>query len=110
MKVLRVITRMNVGGPARQVAFMHQALITSGHVSKVIYGQLEEGEADFSDLFESRENTFQLKSLRRAPHFWNDLKSTLVIFYELLRGDYHVIHTHTAKAFVVDWRLSFITQ
>ena len=98
LRVLRVITRMNVGGPARQVAYLHRAFEEAGHFSKVIYGQLGKGEADFSTLFHDKKNVSYEKCLVRELSLFKDSLIIFKILTELLFSQYDVIHTHTAKA------------
>lgn len=98
MKILRIIARLNVGGPARHVVWLTDALQGSGYESKLIAGSVPEGEEDMSYFADQhgvepiyiREMSREL-SPKDAVSFW---KTLLTIRRE--RPD--IIHTHTAKA------------
>lgn len=108
MKVLRIIARLNVGGPARHVVWLTQALQGDGFASKLIAGTVPDGEEDMSYFAEEhgvepiyiREMSREL-SPRDAVSFWKVLRT---IYLE--RPD--IIHTHTAKAGTVGRAAAFV--
>jgi hypothetical protein len=53
-KVVRIIGRLNIGGPARQACFLHQAL-RNNFDTMLIAGHLDEEEGDMSYLLTSEE-------------------------------------------------------
>ncbi|MEQ1763827.1 MAG: glycosyltransferase [Pyrinomonadaceae bacterium] len=108
MKILRIIARLNVGGPARHVVWLTQALQGDGVGSKLIAGTVPEGEEDMSYFADEhgvepiyiREMSREL-SVKDAASLWKILR---VIRSE--RPD--IIHTHTAKAGTVGRVAAFI--
>lgn len=98
MRILRVITRMNGGGPAKQVVFLHRAFEQSGHFCYLIHGQLDRGEVDFSHLLHNTQHVKQSSFLKRPISALSDLLACIEIFLELCLNPYDVIHSHTAKA------------
>ncbi|HEX6280131.1 MAG TPA: glycosyltransferase [Pyrinomonadaceae bacterium] len=98
MKILRIIARLNVGGPARHVVWLTEALQAEGFESKLVTGSVPDGEEDMAYLAAEhgvepiyiRQMSREL-SLNDAVSLWKLLR---VIYQE--RPD--IIHTHTAKA------------
>jgi glycosyltransferase involved in cell wall biosynthesis len=89
---------MNGGGPAKQVAYLHKIFEQAGHECRLIYGQRDEGEVDFSSLLHDTKNVKVSHFLRRPISVLHDIAACLEIFFELLLIPYDVIHSHTAKA------------
>ena len=54
MKIVRIIARLNVGGPARHVVWLTQALQNDEFQSTLLTGTVPEGEEDMS--YFAREN------------------------------------------------------
>jgi len=96
-KIVRIIGRLNVGGPARQACFLHEAL--RGNFDTVlIAGHLDEQEGDMSYLLTSEDGVRWIRSMSRPVRFWSDLLAFLRIFRILRREQPDLVHTHTAKA------------
>jgi glycosyltransferase involved in cell wall biosynthesis len=108
VKILRIIARLNVGGPARHVVWLTEALQGDGVESTLIAGTVPEGEEDMSyfagehgvEPIYIREMSREL-SPKDAISLWKVLK---VIRNE--RPD--IIHTHTAKAGTVGRAAAFV--
>ncbi len=99
MRILRLITRLNAGGPTRHVVWANQGLSRRGHDTLLAFGSVEAGEDDLSAL--ARESGVELAaipSLRRSPGVAADLAALQAIrrLVHTFRPD--VVHTHTAKA------------
>lgn len=98
-EVLRVIARMNLGGPARHVIRIEPRLAARGWRSHLVTGRVADGELDLLD--EARDAGLRvsvLPELGRAPHPLRDL-AALAGLRRLLSADpVSVVHTHTAKA------------
>lgn len=96
--VVRVIARLNVGGPA-----LHAIYVTGGVSERfpttLVTGRVAEGEADMIDVAYARElDVHLLPELGREVHLWDDV-TVLVKLYRLFRRlRPAVVHTHTAKA------------
>jgi glycosyltransferase involved in cell wall biosynthesis len=98
MKIVRIIARLNVGGPARHVVWLNKALQTSEYQSVLLAGTVPEGEEDMS-YFAAQNSVTPLyieeMSRELSP---KDAISIWKIFLQLKREQPDVIHTHTAKA------------
>lgn len=101
-RVLRVFSRLNIGGPALHVIHLSAGLVDRGFETRLVVGQTDEREGDFLDLARERGvNPTVLPELGRAIRPGNDLKA-LFRLYRLMREDRPaIVHTHTAKAGVL---------
>ena len=54
IKVLRVIARLNVGGPALHVAYLTEGLARRGYETTLVAGTITRGEESMSSVAESR--------------------------------------------------------
>ena len=99
-KVVRIIGRMNGGGPARQVAYLHHALRSSFETILVV-GAIEQGEQDMRYLLEDSIGVIEIPSMSRSVKGRSDLASLIKITQLLLREKPDIVHTHTAKAGVL---------
>lgn len=97
LKVARIIGRLNVGGPARQVCFLHQAL-RARYDTVLITGRIDEGEADMTYLLSSQEGVRWVPSMSRPVKLWSDLLALWRVFRILRHERPDIVHTHTAKA------------
>jgi glycosyltransferase involved in cell wall biosynthesis len=96
-KIVRIIGRLNVGGPARQACFLHQAL-RRNFDTVLIAGHLDEQEGDMSYLLKSEDGIRWIRSMSRPVRFWSDFLAFLSIVRILRREKPDLVHTHTAKA------------
>ncbi len=99
-KIVRIIGRMNGGGPARQVAYLHQSLRGSFETILVV-GAIDHGEEDMRYLLEDSAGVVEIPSMSRSVKGWSDFASFTRIVRVLLRERPDIVHTHTAKAGVL---------
>jgi glycosyltransferase involved in cell wall biosynthesis len=99
--VLRVISRMNVGGPALQVATLCDAMPADRFEQRVLVGSVGDGEADFRSLRAPHVDATLVPGLGRAPRPADDVAALRALVAEIRRFRPHVLHTHTAKAGVL---------
>ncbi|CAN5379194.1 N/A [soil metagenome] len=95
---MRLIARMNVGGPARHVAWLTAGLQRAGYRSWLVAGNIGPGEVDMGDFAQA--NGVYLKTIRGLGREISP-KDVIVLyrFYRLLcRFRPDIVHTHTAKA------------
>ncbi len=97
LKVARIIGRLNVGGPARQACFLHEAL-RERYDTVLITGRIDEGEADMSYLLSSQEGVRWVPSMSRPVKLWPDLLAFWRVFRILRQERPDIVHTHAAKA------------
>ncbi len=98
MKIVRIIARLNVGGPARHVVWLTKKLQPAGFESVLIAGTVPEGEEDMSYFAaENGVDPIYIRELSRelSP---KDVVSLFKIYREMRRQTPDIIHTHTAKA------------
>lgn len=98
MKILRIIARLNVGGPARHVVWLTGALNDHEFESELIAGSVPAGEEDMAYFAEDngvKPIFIEQMSRELSP---NDLISLFRIYREIRRFRPDIIHTHTAKA------------
>ncbi len=99
VRVLRVIARLNIGGPAVQATLLTERLDPSRYDSLLVTGREEASEGNYLSLHgKTLEDTVILPALGREIQPARDLVvlGQLVALIRKLRPD--VVHTHTAKA------------
>ena len=108
MRILRIIARLNVGGPARHVVWLTRNLSSDDFDSVLVAGSVPEGEEDMA--YFARQNGVEplfipQMSRELSP---NDLVSLVRIYREIARYRPNIIHTHTAKAGTVGRLAAFL--
>jgi glycosyltransferase involved in cell wall biosynthesis len=98
MKILRVIARLNVGGPARHVVWLTEGLKSMGHETVLVTGVVPSGEDDMNYFAEAAGiRPVTIRELSRELSL-KDLLAAWKIYRLMLRERPDIIHTHTAKA------------
>ncbi|HEX8424316.1 MAG TPA: glycosyltransferase, partial [Pyrinomonadaceae bacterium] len=98
MKVVRIIARLNVGGPAKHVAWLTAATRRAGVESELIAGTVPPGEDDMS-YFAAAQGVEPIILAEMSREVSTKDALTVWKLYRLfreLRPD--IVHTHTAKA------------
>ncbi|MBR12521.1 MAG: glycosyltransferase family 1 protein [Acidimicrobiaceae bacterium] len=98
IRVLRVIARMNVGGPAWQASVLTRGLDPERYETRLVVGTTEEDEADFLELRDPDLPVTVVPGLGRSPGPLGDLRALLALVREVRDYRPDVVHTHTAKA------------
>ncbi len=99
MRIARILTRLNLGGPARQVLESDRRLQGRGHEVRVFCGSPEEGEGDLSAALEAQGVRVQrVPGLTRAIRPWQDMQVIRFLRRELRAWDPDIVHTHASKA------------
>jgi glycosyltransferase involved in cell wall biosynthesis len=99
LRVMRVIARMNIGGPARQALLLDRGLRSRGWKTLLVYGSTGPGEGSLEDLVtEDRLDFERIPELGRRIRLLGDLIALRHIAGALVRHQPDVLHTHTAKA------------
>jgi len=97
-RVLRIINRFNLGGPAYNVAYLTKYLAPEFE-TLLIGGAKEEDEE--SSLFIFKEMGIEplvLKEMKRSVNFFNDVKAYYRIKEIIKEFKPDIVHTHAAKA------------
>lgn len=98
IRVLRIISRMNVGGPAIQVTGLCQKLSHEQFNQVLLSGYCAEGEIDYLDVQGIYVNCYRILGFGRAINLVKDFRSLLTIRKYIRKFSPEIIHTHTAKA------------
>jgi glycosyltransferase involved in cell wall biosynthesis len=96
--VVRIITRLNIGGPSIQATRLTSALEGEGFSTTLIHGRLGEGEGDMSYLIAPGTRAVQVDALQRRLAPLADVRALLRVYRELKRTRPAIVHTHMAKA------------
>ena len=108
MKIVRIIARLNVGGPARHVVWLTEGLSAPEFSTTLIAGVVPPGEEDMSYFASERGvEPVYIRELSRELSL-KDVVSLFKIFGELRRQKPDIVHTHTAKAGTVGRIAAFV--
>jgi glycosyltransferase involved in cell wall biosynthesis len=99
VKVVRIIARLNVGGPARHVVLLNAGLDALGYDTLLVYGSVAAGEASLEQMAESYAiRRVKIPELGPRISPLDDLRAFARLTALLFCETPDVIHTHTAKA------------
>jgi glycosyltransferase involved in cell wall biosynthesis len=99
MKIVRIIARLNVGGPAIHVVLATHELERRGHDCVLVVGPVPNTEGRMEYYAEEWGVPFvRVPELVRPLSPWKDLVALWKIYRILRREKPDVVHTHTAKA------------
>ncbi len=98
IKVMRIIARMNVGGPAVQVSGLMRNLDSSEFDHRLYTGFCAPDESDYLDTVAKDINAIRIEGFGRRVNLRGDLRAFLSLVKEVREFKPDVIHTHTAKA------------
>ena len=101
VKVMRIIARMNVGGPAVQVSGLMREFDKELFSQELLTGFCSADEADYLEKVATDVKAIRIDGLGRSIKPRADLTALFAIVKEIRRFKPDVIHTHTAKAGVV---------
>jgi len=101
VRVMRVIARMNVGGPAMQVAGLAKLLPSDEFEQRVYAGAVADHEGDFVQLHDLNLDIRPLAATGRGFSSFSDLKLINQLAREMREFRPHIVHSHTAKAGVI---------
>jgi glycosyltransferase involved in cell wall biosynthesis len=107
-KVIRIIARLNVGGPAKHVAWLTEGLREDGYNTLLVAGKVPEGEEDMG-YFAADLGVFPLFIPEMSREIsLNDAVTVWKLFRLFLRERPDIVHTHTAKAGTVGRTAGFL--
>jgi glycosyltransferase involved in cell wall biosynthesis len=109
-KVMQVIARMNVGGPAILVADLMRNLDSSKFETRLVTGYCDENESDYLDEVATDIKAIRVPGFGRSISIVKDLKAFFVLMREIRRFKPDVVHTHTAKAGVLGRVATFFAR
>jgi len=99
IRIMRIIARLNIGGPAIHVALLTQRFGAPDYESVLVCGNIDEAEGDMAYFARERgvEPVF-VPALGRALNLLGDLRTIWMLYRLMRRYQPDVVHTHTAKA------------
>ena len=97
-KVMRLIARMNVGGPAIQTSLLTEKLDPQRFESLLVTGVEAEGEGNMLELMGSAVQPLIVPSLGREISLRSDFRTLRAVLRLMQRHRPYIVHTHTAKA------------
>jgi len=101
VKVMQIIARMNVGGPAVLVADLMRSLDPQNFSTRLVTGYCDANESDYLDEVAKDVPAVRIPGLGRSVSLLKDLNAFLLLMKEIRSFQPDVIHTHTAKAGVL---------
>ena len=99
IRVLRVIARLNMGGPALHVAYLSSGLRSRGYETTLVAGSLALGEESMAGVAgELGVPVVTVPELHREISPLRDLRAVYHVADLIRRQRPDILHTHTAKA------------
>jgi glycosyltransferase involved in cell wall biosynthesis len=101
VKVVQIIARMNVGGPAVIVADLMRSIDSSRVEQVLITGYCDSIEADYLETVATDIKATRIAGLGRSVSVVSDIRAFFALVAMIKKIAPDVIHTHTAKAGVL---------
>lgn len=102
LKILRIIARLNIGGPAIHTTLLTREFDNDEFESRLVCGRISRDEGDMSYLAGSYGiEPVYVPTLKRRINPLSDLLAFCRIFMLILKYKPDIVHTHTAKAGVL---------
>jgi len=101
VRVLRIIDRLNVGGPALQATVLSEGLDPARFDHRLLAGAIDANEGDYVVLRAPDLPVERVAGLGRSPHLGNDAHAMWRIAQVIREFRPHIVHTHKAKAGVL---------
>ena len=101
VRVMRIIARMNVGGPAVQVSGLMRGFNALDFDHRLYTGFCAADEADYLDTVATDVKATRIEGFGRRVSLGGDVKAFVSLIKEIRSFKPHIIHTHTAKAGVL---------
>jgi glycosyltransferase involved in cell wall biosynthesis len=99
IKILRVIARLNMGGPTLHVAYLTEGLRKRGYDTTLVAGSLARGEDSMAFVADAHGvEIVRIDELGREISPLRDLMATIRLARLIRKERPQILHTHTAKA------------
>src|SRR5215467_8687563 len=98
VRVLRLITRLNIGGPSIQAITLSERLTARGFTTRLVHGSLGDGEGDMRYLLSPSASAEYVPRLGRELSPANDYAAFRRVSAIVRDFRPHIVHTHMAKA------------
>lgn len=97
VRVIRIIARLNVGGPARHVTILDGGLRARGYDTLLVYGRSGSDEGSLEHLA-ALLPTYPIQDLGRRIRPSSDFRAFVQLVRVMFAWRPDIVHTHTAKA------------
>ena len=101
IKVLRIITRMNIGGPAVQVSGLMQGMDKAVFNQELVTGRCLDNEVDYLESKLPKLKVTRIETLSRRVSIFSDISTLMFLIKKIREFKPDIIHTHLAKAGVI---------
>lgn len=109
LKILRIVSRLNIGGPSIHCSILTKGLRNEQFESKLVSGKTSPHEGDMSYLIDTDKNfLINVPELQREISFFKDIKAFAKILQIIFRENPDIVHTHMAKAGAISRAAVFI--
>ena len=99
IKILRIIARLNIGGPALHVIILNSELDLGGYISQLVTGREAPAEGNMYELAEAKGvHPIVIDALGREIFFKDDIRALIRLIRLINIEKPDIVHTHTAKA------------
>jgi glycosyltransferase involved in cell wall biosynthesis len=100
IKILRIITRLNIGGPAIHTIILSRAFNRKAQYENILVcGSTNKPEGNMDHLLKiCGVSPSVIPAMRREISFGNDIKSLISLYLIIKKERPQIVHTHTAKA------------
>lgn len=99
VRIARIVSRLNLGGPARQILASDPLLGERGHDVRIFTGRPEMGEGDLLDVARSEGlDVVRVPGLKRGIGPFADWRARRFLRRALAAFDPEIVHTHASKA------------
>ena len=101
IRVVSIISRMNIGGPAKLLADLINHIPEEEIEHILISGRCESDETDLLDTYKIKSKIIYLDDVQRSIFLFKDLKSIFALYSILRKLKPAIVHTHLSKAGVL---------
>ena len=99
IKILRIISRLNIGGPAINAVLLTEGFNNQEFESILVAGSISKNEGDMSYLARDKKlNLVFIPQLGRKVNPLDDLVAFFKIYGLIVKYRPDIVHSHTAKA------------
>lgn len=98
IRVMRIIARMNVGGPAVEISALMRGLDPDLFEQRLVTGWCADDEADYLMTQAPDVRATRIHGLGRSVRPWDDNAAFALLVRQIRQFRPDIVHTHTAKA------------